>query len=106
MHLINNHCITLAFQYDVYFTVSISQVDPLPLLIQAWIRFFITDDPGVPKTIKVPTSTGCVLHRTWQHLSAPNWPQICAWSHTLYQRRPPAERWFEIIDRRTGYTDI
>src|SRR5260370_38220358 len=50
----------LAYEYDPYFALSISRVDPLPhhreavydyFLAQPRIRFLLADDPGAGKTI-------------------------------------------------------
>ena len=52
--------IGLAYEYDPYFTLSISRVDPLPHQLEAVydyflksprIRFLLADDPGAGKTI-------------------------------------------------------
>jgi len=52
--------IGLAYEYDPYFTLSISKVDPLPHQLEAVyeyflkiprIRFLLADDPGAGKTI-------------------------------------------------------
>jgi len=57
---IESRRIRLAYEYDPYFAVSISQIDPLPhqleavysyLLRQPVIRFLLADDPGAGKTI-------------------------------------------------------
>ena len=53
-------CLGLAYEYDPYFSLSISRVDPLPHQIEAVydyflklprIRFLLADDPGAGKTI-------------------------------------------------------
>jgi SNF2 family DNA or RNA helicase len=50
----------LAYEYDPYFSLSISRVDPLPHQLEAVydyfmrlprIRFLLADDPGAGKTI-------------------------------------------------------
>ncbi len=52
--------LSLAYEYDPYFSLSIARVDPLPhqleavydyLLRQPRIRFLLADDPGAGKTI-------------------------------------------------------
>ncbi|MBV8855356.1 MAG: DUF3883 domain-containing protein [Acidobacteria bacterium] len=52
--------LTLAYEYDPYFSLSIARVDPLPhqleavyeyFLRQPRIRFLLADDPGAGKTI-------------------------------------------------------
>lgn len=54
------HCLKIAYEYDPYFGLSISRVDPLPhqleavyefLLKLARVRFLLADDAGAGKTI-------------------------------------------------------
>jgi len=52
--------LSLAYEYDPYFTLSISKIDPLPHQLEAVydyflklprVRFLLADDPGAGKTI-------------------------------------------------------
>lgn len=52
--------LSLAYEYDPYFSLSIARVDPLPhqlegvydyFLVMPRIRFLLADDPGAGKTI-------------------------------------------------------
>src|SRR2546428_6635015 len=61
--------LSLAFEYDPYFSLSIARVDPLPHQLEAVydyfmrlprIRFLLADDPGAGKTIMA----GAFVHGT------------------------------------------
>lgn len=104
---IEAHRIRLAYEFDPYNAVNISQIDPLPHQIDAVynsilkkpkVRFLIADDPGGGKTIMA----GLVL-KELKYRGVINKTLIIVPGHLKFQwqreMREKFREFFEIIDR-------
>ena len=104
---IEAHRIRLAYEFDPYHAVNVSQIDPLPHQIEAVynhilkkprIRFLLADDPGAGKTIMA----GLVL-KELKYRGVVNRTLIVVPGHLKFQwqreMREKFREFFEVIDR-------
>lgn len=104
---IEAHRIRLAYEFDPYYAVNVSQIDPLPhqiegvyeyILRKPRIRFLLADDPGAGKTIMA----GLVL-KELKYRGIVNRTLIVVPGHLKFQwqreMREKFREFFEVIDR-------